>query len=65
MKSEQKYVFHILAENVFILGSALPEPSRHHPPGMIIVSTSQGIILFSTKSSVNDTVLERRIYYCL
>jgi len=58
-------VFHILTENVFILGSALPEPSRHHPPGMIIVSTPQGNFLSNNKSSVDDMVLEKQIYYCL
>ena len=64
-KSEQKYVFHFLNENVFILGSALPEPSRHRPPGMIVVSTPQSNFLSNIKSSVNDMVLERQIYYCL
>ena len=65
VKSKQKYVFHILTENVFILGSALPEPSRHHPLGIIIVSTPQGIILFYDESSVDDMVSERQKYYCL
>ena len=51
--------------SMFILGSALPEPSRHHPPGMIIVSTPQGNFLSNIKSSVDDMVLERQIYYCL
>ena len=57
-------MFHILTENVFILGSALPEPSRHHPPGMIIISTPQGN-LFYTKSSVDNMVLKRSVCFCL